>query len=149
MKFIKFNDWLNKINEETREERVRRELEAERRLDLFGQHIDKEEERKNKRKAAGFSGTPKTSEEAEEYIKFLKNNPIEESPSQKFADDVYDAVEKKTKFDHLYDFPDNPKGDADSHRILELVHDCFDDGTSEEEATNMVIDLLRQMKYVR
>ena len=149
MKFIKFNDWLNKINEETSEERAKRELEAEKRLNLFGQHIDKETERKKRARAAGFSGAPKTPEEIKKYMDFLKNDPLPESPSQEFTDNVYDAVEKKTKFHHLYDFPHDAKGDADSERILHLIHDCFDDGTSEEEAANMVIDLLKQMKYVK
>jgi hypothetical protein len=96
MKFIKFNDWLNKINEETREERARRELEAERREDIFMQHMDQEEERRGRAKAAGFSGIPKTDKEAEEYIKFLQSNPHEDSPSEKFEADVFDNVEKKT-----------------------------------------------------
>ena len=149
MKFIKFNDWLNKINEETREERARRELEAKRREDEFMKHMDKEEETNSRKKAAGFSGPPKTDKEAEEYAKFLQSNPYEESPSEKFETDVFDNVEKKTKFSYMYDFPDNPKAEADAHRILMLVHDCFDDGTTEEEATNMVIDLLRRMKYIK
>lgn len=149
MKFIKFNEWLKKINEETREERAKRELEAGKRLDVIGNYIDKEKIRRRKRKSAGISGFPKSSEEIDKYMKFIKSNPIEESPSQKFVDNVYDAVEEKTKFHHLYDFPDNPKGEADSLRILELIHDCFDDGSTAEEATNMVVDLLRQMKYVK
>jgi hypothetical protein len=150
MKFIKFNDWLNKINEETREERARRELEAERREDIFMKHMDQEKQNKNAERAAGFSGYPETDEKMKKYIDFRKSLPnIGESPSQEFVDSVCDNVEKKTNFSYMYDFPDNPKGEADSDRILELVHDCFHDGTSEEEATNMVIDLLRQMKYVR
>lgn len=132
MKFIKFNDWLNKINEETREERAQRELEAKRREDIFMKHMDLHN--RNTERA--------TPEEVKKYI-------FGESPSQEFVDSVCNNVEKKTNFSYMYDLPDNPKGEADGNRILELVHDCFHDGTSEEEATNMVIDLLRQMKYVK
>jgi hypothetical protein len=148
MKFIRFNDWLEKINEESKEERARRELEASRRGDAFDQYIDKKEERKNKEKAAGFSGIPKTDEEMKRYMKFLQSQPIEDSPAEEYETDVYHNVETKTNFT-LYDFPNTDKGEADSHRILDLIHDCFDDGSTEEEATNMVIDLLRKMKYIK
>lgn len=142
---MKFNEWL--IKEETKEERARRELEAKRREDLFMKHKDQEEENKSIERASGFSKMPTTDDELKDYMDLRRKLPNTTSPSEEFVEKVYDNVDKRTKF-HLYDFPDNPKGDADSQRILKLIHDCFDDGTSEEEATNMIIDLLRKMNYI-
>jgi hypothetical protein len=148
MKFIKFNDWLIKINEETKEERFRREKEAEKRQQDLEKHLDKEEEIKSMMRASGMNVNSISAQDLEAKYNFRKKLPNNINPSEEFLEKVYDNIEEKTGFHYLYNFPDNPKGNADANRVHELVWDCYDDGTTVEEATSMVIDLLKKMNYI-
>lgn len=142
MKFIKFNEWLKRLDEESAEERRKRELEAERRAQEFDKHMDYV---KNIEKSAPKEikrGSP-------EWMSYMSKYDTSETPSDKFREEVYDIIYKKTGFDIMYRPMESQKEQSDLERILQLIEDCYDDGTSVQETVEMTTSLLKSMGYIK
>jgi hypothetical protein len=83
-----------------------------------------------------------------EHIEYIKNLP--RHPRTKYVDDVENCFAKLSTF-QLWELflEQDAKTDADYTRILELAHDCFDDGTSVEDCASMIVDFCKAHKYIK
>ena len=87
--------------------------------------------------------------EWDEWIEKIKNTPKE--PRTLFVDAVEDRVYELTGegLHMLFAVEDNPKADSDFNRILEIIHDFFDEDVSVEETADQVKDFLISQGYLK
>lgn len=152
------------LNEESVEDRKKREIEAERRRIALDSHRS---ERERIRSNNPYGSRSKVgSQEWYAYIDQLKS--IGQSPINKFIDAVDSELVRIAKLDPvthlslgdtgfvvpggLHNFmgePKNAKEEADSFRVTELIFDSYDDGSSSTETARMVLDLLHSLGYTK
>lgn len=84
-----------------------------------------------------------------EWIEKIKNIPKE--PRTLFVDAVEDRIRELTGEDlhMIFAVEDNPKADSDFNRILEIIHDFFDEDSTPEETADQVKDFLVCHGYLK
>lgn len=152
------------LNEESSEDRKRREAEAERRRIDFDDYSDEINRVRSNNPYGRRSevGSP----EWHAYVDQLRS--VRKAPTDIFRDAVDEEIVKimglnKTTLvgdghialdvpSGVHNFlgePKNHKEEADFHRVLQIIEDGYDDGSSPEETARMVLDLLGHLGYLK
>jgi hypothetical protein len=82
-----------------------------------------------------------------EYIEWIKNRP--RHPRTEFGDAVEDKVEQLTGENlHMLFAHEDAKYDSDFSRILEIIHDFYDDNVSVNDTAQFIKEFLVAHKYI-
>ena len=82
-----------------------------------------------------------------EWIEYVKNM---KTPRSSFSDAVEDTVYAMTGESlHMLFAVESAKADSDFSRILEIIHDFFDQSVSVDETANHVKDFLISHGYIK
>jgi len=129
------------LSEESREERANREMEAKRRLEKLDNHYDDQADSESNKPPENF-GSPEWKKWADQH----KQSPLED-----FMDDTLEEIEKITgksfNYGELIDPMASRKSSKDHQRIIDLISDFHDDGTSVNQAAQMAVKLIKSMGY--
>lgn len=84
-----------------------------------------------------------------DWIEKIKNVP--KSPRSIFVDAVEDKLYEMTGecLHMLFAVHVTAKADSDFNRILEIIHDFFDEETSVDETASAIKDFLIQHEYIK
>lgn len=140
---IPFNEWLKIIAEESKEEREAREIESKRRAELDDEYFAK--------KKTHFYLSPKAPIGSPEWMKHARKSP--QNPLDQFQQDVDEEILKITGLDWRYgEIIDSSVGEkeyTDERRILKLIIDSWEDGSTPQETARMAVELMKSMGYLK
>lgn len=140
---ISFNEWLRIIAEESRQERLAREMESERRADIYGNYVLRHRNHMDNR--------PKSPVGSPDWMAHAKNYP--ENPMDDFRNDVNEEIFKLTGLDWnhgaIIDGSTGGREEADADRVRRLIDDSWDDGSTPQETARMAIELIKSMGYLK
>lgn len=84
---------------------------------------------------------------SKEWIEWAQKQP--RSERKVYVEAVEDRFGEKTGISYFsICLEDSVKTNTDVDRIHWLIHDCFEDGSTVEEATDMIIELATSMGYL-
>ena len=142
-----FNEYYKNrlLTEESKEERIIRGQEAEKRALKFSDYVAQSKMHKQWKPAGSVGPDPSSPS----WRRWASEHP--ESPTDDFRDAVEEEIYKQTgKSWMMGSLTDSQteKGQSDTDRVSDLIEDCFDDGTSIEETVKMVLELVKSMGYL-
>lgn len=87
---------------------------------------------------------------SDEWIEWVKNLP--KTDRQIFCEKVEDSFTEKTGISYFMltvTDKDGVKEETDFSRIVELVHDCFEDNSTVEETVDFIIEFAKAHGYMQ